>query len=158
VVAVVSSPLRRAMTTAAPIAAVHKLTVEADTRFIELDYGSWEGLTPAETGTEGWRAWRADPGWAPPGGESLRALHTRVEDGCRSLTARIADERVDGGDVVVVVSHVSPVKAAVAWALSVGPEIAWRMHLRLASVTRIGVRNGTPYVLSFDETAHLVER
>jgi len=153
VVAVISSPLRRAVATAAAIAAVHKLTVEVDDRFIELDYGEWEGLTPAEAGADGWRAWRSDPAWAPRGGESLRALQDRVERGCRDLAVRLTADGFDDAGVVVVVSHVSPVKAAVAWALDVGPQIAWRMHLRLASVTRIGVRGDVPYVLTFDETA-----
>jgi probable phosphoglycerate mutase len=154
VVAVVSSPLRRAVATAAAIAAVHKLTVEVDERFIELDYGAWEGLTPAQAGSEGWRRWRSDPAWAPPGGESLVALQARVQAACRSVAGRLAG---DDTGVVVVVSHVSPIKAAVAWALAVGPDIAWRMHLRLASVSRLGLRSGTPFVLTFDETGHLLD-
>jgi broad specificity phosphatase PhoE len=56
---------------------------------------------------------------------------------------------------VVAVTHVTPVKAAVAWALGVGDEIAWRMHLSLASITRLGQRRGRPYLLSFNETSHL---
>ena len=40
------------------------------------------------------------------------------------------------GDVVVV-SHVSPIKAAVAWALGAGDDLAWRLHLSTASLTRV---------------------
>ena len=42
---VLTSPLKRAQQTAAIVAAPHKVTVEIDTRLIELDYGSWEGHT-----------------------------------------------------------------------------------------------------------------
>ena len=58
------------------------------------------------------------------------------------------------GDVVVV-SHVSPIKAGVAWALGTGDEIAWRMFVALASVTRIAVSDRGPLLRSFNEVAHL---
>ena len=53
-------------------------------------------------------------------------------------------------------SHVSPIKAAVCWALGVEQRATWRMQLGLASITRIGTaRDGTPHLLSFNETSHL---
>jgi broad specificity phosphatase PhoE len=59
-------------------------------------------------------------------------------------------------ELVVAVSHVSPIKAAVCLALGVDARSSWRMHLGLASITRIGRRpDATPYLLSFNETAHL---
>ena len=56
---------------------------------------------------------------------------------------------------VVVVSHVSPIKAAVAWALGVGDEITWRMWVAPASITRIGWSGPAPSLRSFNELAHL---
>ena len=60
------------------------------------------------------------------------------------------------GDVVVV-SHVSPIKAAVAWALGVGDETSWRMFVDVASVTcigpgRVGPDGPTPSLRSFNAT------
>ena len=55
------------------------------------------------------------------------------------------------GDVIVV-THVSPVKAAVAWSLGVGDEVAWRTFVAPGSITRIGARQGRPVLLSFNET------
>jgi broad specificity phosphatase PhoE len=55
--------------------------------------------------------------------------------------------RVDQG-LIVAVSHVSPIKAAVCWALGVGPELAWRMRLDVASITRIAPG---PTLKSFNE-------
>jgi broad specificity phosphatase PhoE len=57
---------------------------------------------------------------------------------------------------VVAVSHVSPIKAAVVWALGVDERAALRMRLGLASITDIGsAPNGGGYLSSFNDTAHL---
>jgi broad specificity phosphatase PhoE len=57
---------------------------------------------------------------------------------------------------VVVVSHVSPIKAAVAWALGTPPDIAWRLSLSVASITRITTdASSGPALVSFNETEHL---
>ena len=56
---------------------------------------------------------------------------------------------------VVVVSHVSPIKAAVAWALGVGTEAGWRTHLDTASITRVVIGPHGPLLRSFNETGHL---
>ena len=58
---------------------------------------------------------------------------------------------VANGDVVVV-SHVSPIKAAVAWALGT-VDLYWRLHLRTASVTRIGWNRDAPILHGFNEVA-----
>ena len=53
-------------------------------------------------------------------------------------------------------SHVSPIKAAVCWALGTDETACWRMHLGVAALTRVGVRpDGGAVLLSYNETAHL---
>ena len=57
---------------------------------------------------------------------------------------------------VVIVSHVSPIKAAVSWALGGGPEVSWRLSLSVASITRIATGGlAGAALVSFNETAHL---
>ena len=51
---------------------------------------------------------------------------------------------------VVVVTHVSPIKAAVAWALDVPDDVAWRMYVEDASVTRIDIEPRGPVVRWFN--------
>jgi broad specificity phosphatase PhoE len=53
------------------------------------------------------------------------------------------------------VSHVSPIKVAVALALEVGVEVAWRMRLDVAAITRLepGARGFTLH--SYNQTSHL---
>ena len=56
---------------------------------------------------------------------------------------------------MVVVTHVSPIKAAVAWAMGVGDEVSWRMFVAPASVTRIAVGDRGPSLHGFNDVAHL---
>ena len=142
---VVSSPLGRARETAAALG----VPVEVDERWVELDYGEWDRRPIAEIAPEAWAAWRADVGFAPPGGESLAALGRRVRAACDDLLADAAERDV------AVVTHVSPYKAALAWALGVGDEVAWRIHVAPAAVSRVGVRAAGPYVVSVGEVHHL---
>jgi broad specificity phosphatase PhoE len=140
---VVSSPLRRARETAE----VFARPVVVDERWIELDYGALDGCRPDQVGEDIWRRWRADPTFVPAGGESLSALGQRVRSACDEL-AREAEQRD-----IVVVTHVSPIKAAIAWALDVGDGIAWRMFVRDGSIARIRIDRAGPVVLCFNETA-----
>lgn len=146
VVRVVSSPLLRARSTAEAIAARVGASVEIDARLVELDYGEWDEMSFADIPADALRRWRTDASFAPPGGESLVAVGARVAELCRELVD-------DAG--VVAVSHVSPIKAAVLWAMDADPLLAWRMHLDVASITRVGAPGGTPCLLGFNETAHL---
>ncbi len=148
---VITSPLGRCRQTAEAIAAAASVSasVDVDERWIELDYGDLDGRPLAEVPADIWASWRSDVTWRPPGGESLAALGTRVREACEALVDQARDRDV------IVVSHVSPIKAAVAWALGVGDEAAWRMWVAPASITRIGVAGGTPSLRAFNELAHL---
>ena len=146
--AVFTSPLRRARQTADAIAACCGAPVEVDERLIELDYGDWDGRALAEIPADAWSVWRADPNFAPPGGESLVAVTARVAGFC--------GDRLGGEGAIAAVSHVSPIKAAVAWALAVDERATWRMQLGLATISTIGARpDGSGYLLSYNDGAHL---
>jgi len=143
---VVSSPLLRTRQTAAAFG----VGVEVDDRLVELDYGEWDGRPVGGVSAEEWSRWRGDLDFAPPGGESLAALARRVRQACTSLT-----ESAAGDDTVVAVTHVSPVKAALCWALGVDDAVVWRTFVAPASITRIAVRPTGPQLHSFNETGHL---
>jgi len=55
-----------------------------------------------------------------------------------------------GADIIVV-SHVSPIKSAVAWALGAHPSIAHRSRLGQAAVCRIDIGRAGPTLVSFNE-------
>lgn len=142
---VMSSPLLRARQTAAHIAD----DVTIDDRWQEIAYGIYEGRPLADVGASQWARWRADDHFALEGGESLAALLARVRPALDDLLALAAERDV------VVVSHVSPIKAAIAWALGVGIDISWRCQLGQASISRIAVSGRGPSLVSFNETSHL---
>ena len=142
---VVSSPLLRARATAACFG----VDVEIDERWIEIDYGELENQPLNEVATDFWARWRADPSLSPPGGESLTAVGERVRAACEELAPAAADADI------AVVSHVSPIKAAVAWALNGDDAMAWRMFLDVAAVCRVAIRDQGPVLVSFGERARV---
>lgn len=146
-VRVVSSPLARTRQTAEAVG----LPVVVDDRFVELDYGDWDGRPLRDITAKDWATWRSDVTFAPPGGESLADLGERVRRACEELAEEAQDHDI------IVVSHVSPIKAAVAWALGAGDDLAWRLFVAPASVTRIATGPASPRLISFNETDHLTD-
>jgi broad specificity phosphatase PhoE len=146
VTAILTSPLLRARQTAEPMGAACGVPVVVDERLIEIDWGAWEGRSTGALKQSDVDRWKADKGAAPEG-ETLESLTRRVESFCA--------EHLDGDGLVVAVSHVSPIKAAAAWAMGVDGSVAWRMFLGLASITRVGQGRSSPVLLSFNETGHL---
>ena len=144
---VISSPLQRCRETAAAISD----TVEVDERLIEISYGELEGVPVREVAPETWQAWRDDTSWAPTGGESHDQLAARVWE--------LLDELVEpaaSGDIVLV-SHVSPIKASIAWALGTGIEMSWRAFVAQAAIARIATGGPAPSLQSFNEVHHLAD-
>ncbi len=137
---IVSSPLRRARDTAAAFGG----DVVVDDRWVEMDYGGLDGSEPSAVSEDVWRRWRTDPEFVPAGGEPLAAVGRRVRAACREVAADAADRDV------VVVSHVSPIKAAIAWALGVEDVVAWRLWLDDAAVCRVRTDGPAPMVVAFN--------
>ena len=146
---IVTSPLARAQETAARIAAATGASVETDPRLIELDYGEWDERRVADIPGSVASRWRADPTFAPPGGESLAELRARVAPCEASLRERARD------GTAIVVSHVSPIKALILDALELGDTFAWRLRLDVASICRVAPGPAGPVLVTFNETGHL---
>ena len=140
---VIASPLVRAQQTASYFGA----PVETDDRWMELAYGEYEGVPVGEVPHEVWQAWRTNAEYSTKGGESFGSLNARVRSACDELTDRIARENI------VVVSHVSPIKSAVSWALNTTMEIMFHCHLSHASLCRIDAGKFGPLLYSFNEQA-----
>jgi broad specificity phosphatase PhoE len=141
---VVSSPLRRARQTAEALAS----SIEVDERWIELDYGPLDLHPIGEIGEGVAARWRRDPEFAPPGVETLSALSARVHAACDDLAPRA--ER----SVVIVVTHVGPIKAALAWALGVPATVADRLFVEDASVSRIDIDGDRRRMRWFNRFGH----
>jgi broad specificity phosphatase PhoE len=148
-VRIATSPLVRAVETAAVVARACALEVEIDKQLIEVDYGEYDGLPLADLPPDLVSKWRNDADFAPPGGESLASVGKRMG----AYTSAVLDSLADGP--VVAVSHVSPIKAAVSWVLHADAETAWRAHLDQASITRVAITPRGAVLRSFNETWHL---
>jgi probable phosphoglycerate mutase len=130
--AVISSPLQRAYDTATAAAKALELDVTVDDDLIETDFGTWEGLTFAESSErdlELHSRWLRDTSVPPPDGESFDAVALRVSRAQQRILAEHA------GRTVLVVSHVTPIKTLLRMALDAGPTILYRLHLDLASLS-----------------------
>jgi broad specificity phosphatase PhoE len=143
---VYSSPLQRCVQTAE----AYSNDVATDPALLELDYGDFDLTSMGDIPPETMREWRANPEFAPPNGESLQQLADRV--------GRFLDDLVPTAIErdVVLFSHVSPIKAAVAWALDVGIGMSWRSHVAQASITTIEVSGRGPSLHGFNRVDHLL--
>ena len=148
-VRIISSPLARARATAEALGTGHP--IEVDERWVEVDYGEFDGRPLDAVPATVWARWRSDPDYRPPGGETLAEAGTRGRAACEELFATDG-AGARGPGPVVVVSHVSPIKAATCWALGLGDEGAWRLYLATASVTRIAWGPGGPVLNRYNET------
>jgi probable phosphoglycerate mutase len=154
VAAVVTSPLSRCTRTAELIAAeLGGVDVTVMPDLIECDFGEWEGLTFAEAQERdpaAMQAWLDSTRVAPPGGESFEAVAKRVQAAMGTVLRSYPSE------VVVVVSHVSPIKLILRDALAAGDDFLHRMFLDAAGVSTMDVwSDGGVAVRSVNETAHL---
>ena len=153
ITAVVASPLRRAAQTAAAVAEVAGGVVITDDDLAETDFGDWEGHTWSEIQKQ-WpdalAAWLADPSVAPPGGESFVSVFARAARARERLAAAYS------GGTIVVVAHVTPIKAMLREALDAPAQSLYRMHLEPASLSAVDWYDGGAGVVKLlNDTSHL---
>ncbi len=139
VAAVVTSPLRRTQETAAIVAEElsaaglsAEMVVEDD--FRETAFGDWDGYSYAEVAKRWPRElekWLTSTAAAPPFGEAFDAVQRRVEE----ARDRLALEY--GGRTLVIVTHVTPIKALVRRALEAPATSLFRMQLSPGSLTTL---------------------
>ena len=143
-----SSPLGRAQQTSRLLAT--GLEPMIDERLVELDFGVYDGLELSQVPKSLWEGYGRDEHFAPPEGESLSSLQQRVTSLMEELFGNDGEGARHHDADVVVVSHVSPIKAAVLWALGLPPQATNRFHLSNASLTRIGWGPHGPVVHGFN--------
>ena len=131
VAAVYASPIERTAQTAAAVAERHELPVQHLPGALEADYGEWTGRKLADLAkTDLWKTVQRAPSRARfPGGESMTEMQARIV-GC--LEAVVADHP---GEIVVVVSHADPIKAAIAHYTGLHIDQFQRIVVSPASVT-----------------------
>ncbi len=153
IAAVWSSPLRRAVETAGPLAEALGLPVRTDERLSEFDRDFADYLPIEElraTDHPRWRAMR-DGRWEDFASIDLGSFRERLES---SLTERIADHP---GERVAVFAHGGVINVWIG--LVLGIERPLWFDPGYASLHRVAAaRSGRRSVLSLNETAHLTAR
>jgi broad specificity phosphatase PhoE len=129
---ILSSDLSRAADTAEAVAAACGLPVKLDARLRETHLGEWQGRSVADV-EAGWpgavAAWRSDPGWAPPGGESRVDVVRRSRPVIDELDAELtATDRVlapgEPAVTVLIVAHGGLIAGLVSGLLEL-PTTVW---------------------------------
>ena len=148
--AVYTSPAERARSTATPIAGALGAPLIVAPGLAEYAIGVLEGESFAALAAHHRFFEQADAnlGWAPPGGESLDAVGTRV----MATWRKIAHDHP--GSEIVLVSHGAAIAIGLTMLLHDGPRGWPRYRVRNASVSEI-VLDPPPRLLTLDVTEHL---
>jgi len=147
-----SSPLQRALDTAG--LALPGMVPTVKESFIEQDFGSYEGTPVQDVDPAVWSAFLADSSHRLGGGESIDDVDARVY---AELDAQLRDTSSllhEQSRHLLIVSHVSPIKSAMTWALGVPGSVAWRTRLDNCSITALGSRRGVANLLHFNLIPH----
>lgn len=138
-----TSPLSRARETC-DLAGFGDRATEWDT-LMEVDYGAYEGLTPAEIQDfrPGWLMWRD----GVPEGETLEQLSARADEVV--AWARSAERDV------LVFAHGHVLRSIAARWLGLDLTFAARVRLSPTSLSVLGWAYGDPAIESWNDTGHL---
>ena len=153
--AVYSSPLSRAMRTAAAIARRLSVEVETDSSLVDIDYGAWQGLSPDDVRSR-WpgllSAWYRSPHTVRiPGGGSLDEVRTR----CTEALRRAVERHVDG--CAVLVSHTVVNRVLILSVLGLGNDSFWHLRQDTCAINEIHWEGGAFVLASMNDTCHLLE-
>lgn len=146
--AIYSSPLERAVQTAAPLAKARQLDVRILEDATELDFGEWtsQGFDRLEH-ESAWRRFNSFRSFSrAAGGELMPEVQTRIVRALEGLRA------THPGDTVVLVSHGDVIRAALAYVLGVPLDLFQRIEIRAASISRVRFYDDGLLVLGVNDT------
>lgn len=151
--ALYSSPLKRAKRTAEIIALPLHLAVIVLEDLIDMDFGSWQGLSLAEAEERDptlFRLWVESPHLVTfPGGEGLAQVRKRVEAAIESLLKTHSDQ------TVVLVSHKVVCKVTELVFLGLDNSRFWQVEQDLCAVNIFHLDGERTSILRLNDTCHL---
>jgi broad specificity phosphatase PhoE len=151
--ALFSSPLSRAVQTAAPLAGLLGLMVERVEAFTDMSFGEWQGLTGEEVMAR-WpemaRQWLASPHTVSfPGGESLSMVRARVASALATLAGQ------HQGQTIAIVGHTVVNRVMLCYALGIDDSNYWRLGQHTCAVNVLDWKDGVFYIELLNDTSHL---
>ena len=154
--AIYSSDLSRAANTAQSIADFHSLEVKKDSRWRELSFGNWEGLTYQEMSAHSpdlFEAWMKDPLMiSTPNGETLARLAERVKAAFDEIKEEHADQ------TVLVVAHSGSLQSLLAVTLGVDLNRYWQFRISQASLSEMNVYENSIVLNLLNDVSHFQEK
>lgn len=147
ITAICSSPLERAMETAAPLAADLGLPVETREGLREINFGEFTGRTMADLdGDPAWHHFNLHRGSArAPGGEMM------LETQARMIAELEQIRRAYSGGVAAVFSHGDVIRAAVLHYAGIPLDLYQRIEIHPASVSVIDLFPAGPRIIRLNE-------
>ncbi|CDX22603.1 Phosphoglycerate mutase [Mesorhizobium sp. ORS 3324] len=132
--AILSSPRKRTLETAKPIAAacgIEQISIRQE--LDEIDYGAWSGKTFQELNADAaWRLWNDQRQSArTPGGDTMQDTQQRIIGLMEVLRRQIPNR------CVALISHADVIKAAVCKVLGLQLGDCFRFDVEPASITTI---------------------
>lgn len=144
--AIYSSPLKRALETAAPLARRRNLEIVQNADLGELRFGEWQGRTYAELEHDSlWRRFNEyRSSTAAPGGEMM------IEAQVRMVRALSGIALAHPGASAAVFSHADAIKSALMHILGMPLDLHLRLDIPPASVSLVEMRPGFARVLGIN--------
>ncbi|NLE00077.1 MAG: histidine phosphatase family protein [Fibrobacter sp.] len=137
IVAIYSSPLERAVQTAAPLAAQCQLSVNIIPDLTEIDFGEWQGRSFDELESHvQWKQFHSfRNGTLIPDGELMVEVQRRMV----CCVEKICKEHA--GQAVALVSHNDPIKSLLAFYAGVSLDLFHRIAVDTGSVSELSIEN-----------------
>jgi broad specificity phosphatase PhoE len=147
--AVYSSPLERAVQTAAPLAADHQLDVTCADGLAELDFGTWTGCTFEELEPlAAWRRFNNHRSTAEvPGGETALQVQTRI---VRTLDAL---RNAHPGETIALVTHQDVIRTALVHCAGASLDFYDRFVVAPASISTLELSDAVWRIVASNERA-----
>ena len=153
VAAIYSSPLKRALETASIIAKRLNISAQPLEGLIDIDFGSWQGLSPEEAAKQDsqlYKEWLEHPHLVRfPKGESLDVVRDRVLAAVNELAAKHKDE------TVILVSHKVVCQVLMCAMLGLDNSHFWQVRQDVNAINIFELRDGAPLVTLVNDTCHL---
>lgn len=151
--AIYCSPLRRTLQTARIIGEKVSLPVQPFEGLIDLDFGSFQGLSAEEAVNqhgELYRLWLKRPHEVRfPGGEGLEDVRQRVVPAVEQLAVKHKDQ------TVILVSHKMVCQVLMCAMLGLDNSHFWQVRQDVNAINIFEIRDGSPLVMLVNDTCHL---
>ena len=158
--AIFCSPMRRTIATAKPLCELVGMEMQLRDGLKEIDFGKWEGKTPAEVNREyhdEYVRWQSEPGWnAPPDGERAIDIARRSSEVIEEIETNYPDGNV------LVVAHKATIRIILCSLLGIDvgryhcdPRRRHRIHMPVAAVSVLEFCQQGPRLLKLSDRSHL---